>query len=81
MHPRDTCFYGAATVGAKGQIVIPVEARDELGIKSGDKVFVISLKDKKMLGVFPAASMEAFVEEMTNRLTNIKEALDKGKKE
>ena len=31
-------FYGSATVGERGQLVIPAEAREELGIHPGDKV-------------------------------------------
>ena len=38
-------FVGIAKVGEKGQIVIPKEARDMFGIKTGD--FVVVLCDKK----------------------------------
>jgi len=38
---RSTKFLGLATVGTKGQIVIPVEARDALKIKEGDKLLVL----------------------------------------
>lgn len=34
-------FYGSVTVGERGQIVIPAEARAELGIKPGDKLVVM----------------------------------------
>jgi AbrB family looped-hinge helix DNA binding protein len=34
-------FYGSATVGAKGQIVIPADARAAMRIKPGDKVVVV----------------------------------------
>ena len=33
-------FMGAATVGERGQVVIPAEAREKLGIKAGDKLLV-----------------------------------------
>ncbi len=33
-------FYGAVAVGERGQIVIPKEARDELGIGQGDRLVV-----------------------------------------
>lgn len=33
-------FIGATTVGERGQIVIPAEARKALGINSGDKLLV-----------------------------------------
>ena len=34
-------FYGVATVGERGQIVIPAEARKNANIHSGDKVIVV----------------------------------------
>lgn len=34
-------FYGAATVGERGQVVIPLPAREALGIKPGDKILVL----------------------------------------
>ncbi|MCX6344756.1 MAG: AbrB/MazE/SpoVT family DNA-binding domain-containing protein [Armatimonadetes bacterium] len=34
-------FYGAATVGERGQVVIPAEARKKFGIQPGDKLLVI----------------------------------------
>lgn len=35
-------FYGAATVGERGQIVIPADARKAYGIEFGDKVMVFA---------------------------------------
>lgn len=35
-------FFGAASVGERGQIVIPAEARKAFGIDFGDKVLVFS---------------------------------------
>ncbi len=36
------CFMGAATVGRRGQIVIPTEARKRLGIEPGDLLVVVT---------------------------------------
>lgn len=35
-------FYGTVTVGERGQVVIPAEARKQFGIESGDKLLVFS---------------------------------------
>ena len=35
-------FYGSATVGERGQVVIPAEARKKFNINPGDKVLVVS---------------------------------------
>ena len=39
-------FVGIAKVGEKGQIVIPKEARDMFGIKSGDSIIVLCDKER-----------------------------------
>ena len=46
MHGRNECrfeeaTYGMVTVGERGQIVIPAEARRELGIEPGDKLIIM----------------------------------------
>lgn len=35
-------FYGTATVGDRGQVVIPAEARKKFSIAPGDKMLVLS---------------------------------------
>jgi len=35
-------FMGASTVGERGQVVIPAEARERLDIKPGDKLLVFT---------------------------------------
>ena len=37
----ENLFYGAATVGERGQVVIPSEARKKYSIHPGDKVLVM----------------------------------------
>lgn len=37
----ETFFFGTATVGDRGQVVIPAEARKKFGINPGDKVLVL----------------------------------------
>jgi AbrB family looped-hinge helix DNA binding protein len=37
-----THFMGASTVGERGQVVIPAEARERLDIKPGDKLLVFA---------------------------------------
>lgn len=39
-------FYGAATVGERGQIVIPAEARKKHGIETGDKLLIMGAPSK-----------------------------------
>lgn len=39
--PDGRVFYGAVTVGERGQIVIPARARREHGIEAGQKMLVL----------------------------------------
>lgn len=39
--------WGAATVGTKGQVVIPAEAREALDIKEGNKLIVVGNPTRK----------------------------------
>lgn len=41
MNGHEPAFYGAVTVGERGQVVIPQQARETLGIKPGDKMLVL----------------------------------------
>lgn len=74
-------FYGSATVGSKGQVVIPQEAREAMGIHPGDKLVIIGMKDGTMLGMCTVDGVETFLNEMTDRLATIRKAIDTTKKE
>jgi AbrB family looped-hinge helix DNA binding protein len=39
-------FYGSVTVSARGQIVIPADARADFDIKTGDKLLVLADLEK-----------------------------------
>lgn len=54
----DDFFYGSVTVGDRGQIVIPAEARSHLGIEPGDKLLV--MRDPKISGLM-VCKLEAFI--------------------
>ena len=66
-------FYGSVTVGERGQIVIPAEARHELGIQAGDKLLVC--RDPKVGGlmVCKLESFISFVEMLREKLGQIEE--------
>ena len=53
--------YGTTTVGARGQVVVPAEARKDLGIKPGDQLLVMG-KFGKALGFIKVEELEGVVE-------------------
>jgi AbrB family looped-hinge helix DNA binding protein len=56
--PDGKCLYGIVKVGAKGQIVIPKEARDDHGIKPGDRLVVGG--DESGIAIFTNEKLDAF---------------------
>lgn len=54
------------TLWTKGQIVIPKEAREMLGIDTGDKIILIAKNDSIMC--LPADHMQHFVQLMQEQL-------------
>jgi len=64
MHPNmNMTFFGSSTIGEKGQVVIPVEGRQKLDLKPGDKLIFMGDLDK---GVLLVAKAEVFEEHMSN---------------
>ena len=44
--PEGKKFYGSVTVSERGQISIPVDARKDFGIKTGDKLLVFGDQER-----------------------------------
>lgn len=78
---HDKKLYGTATVGSKGQIVIPVDARLELNINEGDRLYVIGSPKKGMVGLLREDTLEKFIEHMNIQVETLKSFKDtKGNK-
>ncbi len=77
MHEKK--LYGTATVGTKGQIVIPADAREELNIQAGDRLYVVGSPRKGFLGLLKEETLEDFIEQTSLQLENFK-ALKNSKK-
>lgn len=63
--------YGAATVGERGQIVIPAQVRKIHHIKTGDRLIVVA-KPEGPIGLIPADQLNGFLSHMTEMLSRIK---------
>ena len=60
-------LYGTTTMGARGQVVIPAQARKELKLKPGDQLVVMG-KFGRVLGLMKTQEMAAFVETIMKNL-------------
>lgn len=69
--------YSSVTVGERGQIVIPVELRKLLKIKSGDKLIVIARPHGKMIGLIPAEELNKFLDQASKAISKLEKKLSK----
>ena len=61
MSKNDLKVYGTAVVGAKGQFVVPSNAREELHLSEGDKLVIVGSASKGFLGVLRADVFQKFL--------------------
>lgn len=77
MNTRKRKLYGSATVGSKGQVVIPADAREELGIRSGDRLYVVGSPDMKWVGLIQEEQLRDLIDKITEDVENYKHLLGK----
>ena len=64
-------FYGSVTVGERGQIVIPADARNQLGLNPGDKLLVMKHPVYRGLMVFSIDSVREFLDEFATAIERL----------
>ncbi len=70
-------LYGTATVGSKGQVVIPSEAREELNIKPGDRLYVVDAMHGSGLVLLKEERLQKMVDHMTEQLDEFRALADR----
>lgn len=73
-------LYGTATVGSKGQVVIPAEAREELGLEPGDRLYVLSAMQHGGVVFLKEEMLESLVEHMSAQIEGFREYKQKHEK-
>ncbi len=66
---------GSATVGPKGQVVIPASARKEVGIDTGATLLVFTSPDRRGLFFFKAEAVEQMVKMLSENLSSVERVL------
>jgi AbrB family looped-hinge helix DNA binding protein len=72
-------FYGAATVGERGQIVIPVEARKRYNIETGDKILIMGAPHKRGLMLIKIEAMREFMTTILSDLQEMEQEIASGR--
>lgn len=77
-HKNHERFYGVASIGEKGQIVIPAEARRKMDAKKGDKLLVFGMGDE-MIAITKLSKVEQIASHLSARLNTIRDIIKKTK--
>ncbi len=68
-------FYGSVTVGERGQIAIPAEARREMEIEAGTKLVVLGGHEKTILIMLKAEAVTEILAHTTVLLSQFEQVL------
>lgn len=74
---HDKHLYGTATVGTKGQVVIPADAREALNIQTGDRLYVMGSPTRKWLGFVKEEQLREMLDHITDNIEHYKDLLNK----
>lgn len=67
----DQAFYGSATIGDRGQIVIPADARGDLGLNPGDKILIMKHPVHEGLVLFKIEAVREFLDEFAAQVERL----------
>ncbi len=63
--------YGTATVGERGQFVIPSGLRKALSLKPGDQIMVFAKLDKRVISLMPEKDFSHFLERASKLISKL----------
>jgi AbrB family looped-hinge helix DNA binding protein len=71
----DEHFFGTATVGERGQIVIPADARKRFDIEPGDKMLILCAPGKNGLMLCKLSAMRDFMSAFQDALARVEQEI------
>lgn len=69
---------GTATVGPKGQVVIPADTREKMGIAPGDKLIALYAEDKQAVAFVSEAQAQRIIDHFGEHVEALRDALSQG---
>ena len=71
MHHFDEKLIGITSLGERGQVVIPVNIREDLNLKQGDRLFVFA-KHKHFIGLVKVDEISGMLKKMISKIERLK---------
>lgn len=71
-------FFGTTTIGERGQIVIPAEARKAMKLKNADKLLAFGMGND-MLVLAKVSQLEKFAKQLSSKLQTFQVAIESTK--
>lgn len=72
---EDSICYGTATIGQRGQLVIPASARKKINLQPGEKVLIFGKQDQ-MLAIVKISQLNRVVQQFTKALGDLQQVLE-----
>jgi len=69
-------FYGTTTLGERGQVVIPAQAREDFKLKKGEKLLVFGI-GRNMIVLVKVEQAKKFADHLSKKLKLINSILKK----
>ncbi|MBI2054972.1 MAG: hypothetical protein HYT39_02640 [Candidatus Sungbacteria bacterium] len=77
--PGNHTFYGSTVVGARGQMVIPIKARRDLKLKTGEELLVSGMHGRFLM-IMKISEIKGVMEELSAKVKEFQKILTKVKK-
>ncbi len=72
-------FLGITTLGKKGQIVIPAEARTAMRLAEGERLIVMGAHENTLI-IMKASRFEAMASRFTEHIASMRKLIEKGRR-
>jgi len=71
-HKKFCELAGTVTVGPKGQVVIPADVREKMGVKPGDKLVALHMVEKNSISFVTEDSMQKLIDKMGEQVSEFR---------
>ena len=71
---------GTATVGPKGQVVIPADVREKMGIAPGDKLVALYIEGKQSIAFVTERQFQLIIDKFGEQVTELKQFINNNTK-